>query len=71
LEQAAPDDLRKIEVKANGYGLHIARLDADISVLAVLADQLGSTTMIQAVARAAASKVNGKLGGRPRKNQAA
>jgi hypothetical protein len=71
LEQAAPDDLRKIEVEAGGYGLHVACLDADISVPALLADQLGSTSMMQAVARAAASKVNGKLGGRPRKSHAA
>jgi len=58
LEQATPDDLRRIDVEGGGYGLHVVRLDADISVPALLADQLGSTIMSQAVARAAASKVN-------------
>ncbi len=71
LEQATPDDLRKIEVEGGGYGLHIASLDADISVPQLLADQLGSTIMRRAVARTNASKANGRLGGRPRKTEAA
>jgi hypothetical protein len=71
LECATPDDLRKIEVQAGGYGLHVARLDADISVPALLADQLGSTIMKRTIARATASKANGRLGGRPRKSEAA
>jgi len=71
LEQATPDDLRKIDVEGGGYGLHVANLDADISVPQLLADQLGSTVMRRAVARAEASKANGRLGGRPRKTEAA
>lgn len=71
LEHARPDDLREIEVEGGGYGLHVPRLDADISVPALLADQLGSTIMRRAVARANASRVNGQLGGRPRKPKAA
>jgi hypothetical protein len=71
LEQATPDDLRKIAVEGGGYGLHVPSLDADISVPALLADQLGSTIMRRAVARANASKANGRLGGRPRKTKAA
>jgi hypothetical protein len=71
LEHATPDDLRKIEVEGEGYGLHVASLDADISIPRLLADQLGSTVMRRAVARANASKANGRLGGRPRKNRAA
>ena len=71
LEQATPDDLRKIEVEGGGYGLHVAGLDADISIPSLLADQLGSTIMRRAVARANASKANGRLGGRPRKPAAA
>jgi len=67
LEQATPDDLRKVEVEGGGYGLHVASLDADISIPSLLADQLGSTIMRCAVARANASKANGRLGGRPRK----
>ena len=71
LERATPDDLRKIEVEGGGYGLHVASLDADISIPSLLADQLGSTIMRRAVARANASKSNGRLGGRPRKPTAA
>lgn len=71
LENAMPGDLSKIEVEGGGYGLHVASLDADISIPALLADQLGSTLMRRAVARADASKANGRLGGRPRKTEAA
>lgn len=71
LENAKPEDLSKIEVEGGGYGIHVESLDADISIPALLADQLGSTAMTRAMARANASKANGKLGGRPRKQQAA
>lgn len=71
LEHASPDDLRRIEVEGGGYGLHVASLDADISIPSLMADQLGSTIMRRAVARATASKVNGRLGGRPKKPKAA
>jgi hypothetical protein len=71
LEQATPDDLRKIEVEGSGHGLHVPSLEADISVPTLLADQLGSTIMRRAVARANASKANGRLGGRPRRTKAA
>jgi hypothetical protein len=71
LERATPDDLRHIVVEGGGYGLHVAALDADISVPQLLADQLGSTVMKRAVVRASASRANGRLGGRPRKTRAA
>ncbi|HWK45008.1 MAG TPA: DUF2442 domain-containing protein [Stellaceae bacterium] len=71
LERATPDDLRKIEIEGGGYGLHVARLDADISVPQLLADQLGSTTMRRAMSRSTASKANGRMGGRPRKDAVA
>ena len=71
VESATPDDLRKIEIEGGGYGLHVATLDADISIPSLLADQFGSTIMRRAVARANASKANGQLGGRPRKPKAA
>ena len=71
LEHASPYDLRKIEVEGGGYGLHVSSLDADISIPSLMADQLGSTIMRRAVARATASKVNGRLGGRPKKPKAA
>jgi hypothetical protein len=71
LEHATPDDLRHIEVEGGGYGLHVATLDADISIPSLLADQLGSTIMRRAVARVNASQANGRLGGRPLKPKAA
>jgi hypothetical protein len=71
LQHAEPNELRVIEVEAGGYGLHIPALDADISVPRLLEEQLGSTSMKVAQARAAASRANGRLGGRPRKSQAA
>jgi hypothetical protein len=36
LESATPDELRHIVVEGEGYGLHIACLDADISVAQLL-----------------------------------
>jgi hypothetical protein len=71
LEHATAEHLRKIEVEGGGYGLHVGSLDADISVPALLADQLGSTIMKRAEARANASRANGRRGGRPRKSKAA
>jgi len=71
LESATPEELSHIVVEGGGYGLHVASLDADISVPQLLSDQLGSTVMKRAVLRANASRTNGKLGGRPRKSQAA
>jgi len=70
LEQASADDLRSIEVEEGGYGLHVAALDADISVPRLLEDQLGSTAMKATRARVAASRANGLLGGRLRKSKA-
>jgi hypothetical protein len=71
LEHATAEDLRRIEVEAGGYGLHVAALDADISVPSLLEDQLGSPAMRIARSRTAASRANGRLGGRPRKPRAA
>jgi hypothetical protein len=62
LERATPDELRDIVVDGDGYGLHVARLDADISAPHLLADQLGSTVMKRVVVRASASRANGRLG---------
>src|SRR5665213_1466058 len=71
LERATPNDLRHIAIEGEGYGLHVAALDADISVPRLLADQLGSTVMKRAITRSSASRANGRLGGRPRKTRAA
>ena|SRR5258708_39490141 len=67
LEHATADDLRKIEVQGGGYTLHISTLDADISVPQLLADELGSTVVRRAIARANASQANGRPDGQPRK----
>jgi hypothetical protein len=71
LEHARPEDLRAIEVEAGGYGLRVPSLDADISVPRLLEDHFGSTVMRIAQARAAASRANGRMGGRPRNSNAA
>lgn len=71
LEEATPDELRKIVIQGGGYGLYVSSRDADISIPHLLADQLGSPLMVRAVARASASRANGALGGRPRKPKAA
>jgi hypothetical protein len=62
LEGATPDDLRRIEVEGGGYGLRVAKLDADISLPQLLADQLGSTLMKGIVARAGGSREGGRPG---------
>lgn len=62
LEGATPDDLRRIEVEGGGYGLRVAKLDADISLPQLLADQLGSTLMKGIVARAGGSCEGGRPG---------
>jgi hypothetical protein len=64
LEHASAEDLRTIAVEEDGYGLHVAALDADISLPRLLKEQLGSSTTRVAEYRAAASRANGRLGGR-------
>lgn len=78
LQHASPDDLKAIEVEAFGLGIHFPRLDADLYVPALLEGVLGSKRWMAAqlgaaggrtrgAAKAAASRENGKRGGRPRK----
>jgi hypothetical protein len=78
LQHASVDDLRTIKVEAFGLGIHFPKLDADIYVPALLEGVLGSKRWMAArlgaaggrtrsVAKAAASRENGKRGGRPRK----
>jgi hypothetical protein len=78
LQAASADDLAAIEVEACGLGIHFPTLDADVYVPALLEGVLGSKRWMAAqlgaaggrtrsVAKAAASRENGKRGGRPRK----
>ena len=78
LQHASRDDLAEIEIEAFGLGIHFARLDADLYVPALLEGVLGSKSWMAArlgaaggrarsSAKAAASRNNGKRGGRPRK----
>jgi hypothetical protein len=78
LQHASREDLAEIVVEAFGLGVHFPRLDADFYVPALLEGVLGSQSWIAARlgaaggrvrggAKAAASRDNGKRGGRSRK----
>lgn len=78
LDRARPDDLVDIEISPSGLGLHFPRLDADLYLPALLDGVLGSRKWMagqmgkaggstRTPVKAAASRENGKLGGRPRK----
>ena len=78
LHDASRDDLTEIVVDALGLGIHFPRLDADFYVPALLEGLLGSKSWMAArmgaaggrarsSAKTAASRDNGKRGGRPRK----
>jgi hypothetical protein len=77
LETATAADLEQIEINPPGFGLHFPTLDADLYVPALLQGVFGSERWMAArlgarggkartAAKAAASRKNGKLGGRPR-----
>jgi hypothetical protein len=81
LERASVDDLKLIEVEAFGLGIHFPKLDADLHVPALLEGVLGSKRWMaerlgaaggrtRSPAKAAASRANGKRGGRPRRSAA-
>jgi len=78
LQHASRADLAAIEVEAFGLGIHFPRLDADLYVPALLEGALGSKSWmaarlgaaggrVRSSAKAAASRDNGKRGGRPPK----
>jgi hypothetical protein len=77
LEKAQPGQLEKIEISPSGLGIHFPELDADLYLPALLEGVFGSRQWMAArLGRAggqsrsrskiAASRKNGKLGGRPR-----
>jgi hypothetical protein len=78
LERARPSQLEAIEISPSGFGIHFPRLDADLYVPGLLEGFLGSKQWMasrlgqtggrsRSMAKRAAARVNGKLGGRPRK----
>jgi hypothetical protein len=78
LDKAKAAELGAIEISPSGLGLHFPKLDADLYLPPLLEGFLGSKRWMAAhmgarggqarsEAKAAASRRNGKLGGRPRK----
>jgi hypothetical protein len=78
LAGASPEDLADIEISPAGLGLHWPRLDADLYVPALLQGVFGSKSWMarqlgaaggraRTVAKVAASRENGRKGGRPKK----
>ncbi len=77
LEGASAAELEEIEITPSGYGIHFAKVDADIYLPALLQGFYGNRKWMAAGlgrvggasrsrAKMAASRRNGKLGGRPR-----
>ena len=77
LEHAAPSQLEAVEISPSGFGI----LDADLYLPSLLEGFLGSKKWMAArlgqaggrsrsKAKKAASRTNGRLGGRPRKRAA-
>ena len=78
LEEATPLQLQEIEISPSGFGIHFPKLNADLYLPAILQGFLGSRKWMasrlgqaggksRSPAKRAASRANGKLGGRPRK----
>lgn len=78
LENAKPSQLEEIEISPSGFGIHFPKLDADLYLPGLLEGFLGSRKWMasrlgrfggksQSKAKKAASRANGRLGGRPKK----
>ena len=78
LQGAGPDDLERVIVDGAGFNLHFPTLDADLYVPRLVSGIFGTRAwMMRSLAReagrvsspakAAAARVNGAKGGRPRK----
>lgn len=78
LENARPSQLSEIEISPSGFGLHFPAVDTDLYVPGLLEGFLGSKTWMASrlgqiggrstsKIKKAASRANGRLGGRPRK----
>lgn len=81
LEKAKPSQLEAVEITPSGFGLHFPKLDADIYLPTLLAGFFGSERWMAArlgalggkatsPVKAAASRKNGRLGGRPTRSPA-
>ena len=82
LEGATAAQLEQIEISPSGFGIHFPKLDADLYIPALLEGFLGSKRWMArrlgasggrstSLAKTAAARENGRLGGRPRKTAAA
>jgi hypothetical protein len=82
LRGASAGQLEKIEISPSGFGIHFPKLDADLYLPALLEGVFGSRKWVasrlgqfgglsKSSRKVAASRRNGKLGGRPRKMRAA
>ncbi len=78
LEAAKPGDLAEIELLGDGFVLHWPRVNADIRIEGALSGVYGSKAWMLRLAasevgktttpkKAAAARLNGQKGGRPRK----
>jgi hypothetical protein len=78
LANATPADMQTIEITPGGWGLHFPAIDADVYAPSFFTGIYGSKIWMQQLgakggaarteAKAAASRENGKKGGRPRKD---
>jgi hypothetical protein len=78
LGNARPSQLDEVEITPSGFGIHFPKLDADLYLPGLLEGFFGSKQWMAArlgqfggqsrsKAKRAASRANGRLGGRPRK----